>query len=126
MSTYTPANISAGDIDEARRALRPTPPNTPPRPPAATAKPTARARLDLAKERSHRAASAARRRHAEYGRRKATDGTLKKEKRPLTPPHHAAPDLTAQFLRDLGHPTTVIINRRAADQRPLWVQDAPW
>lgn len=47
MSTYTPANISAGDIDEARRALRPTPPNTPPRPPAATAKPMARARLDL-------------------------------------------------------------------------------
>jgi hypothetical protein len=37
-----------------------------------------------------------------------------------------AADVTAQFLRDLGHPTTVIINRRGADQQPLWLKDAPW
>ena len=34
MSTYTPAGISACDIDVARRNLRKTPPNSPPRPAA--------------------------------------------------------------------------------------------
>jgi len=86
----------------------------------------ARMRLELMQERSTRAQSAARRRHANYGRRKTADGKIKREPRPLTPPHMDAADVTAQFLRDLGHPTTVIINRRGADQKPLWLKDAPW
>ena len=83
-------------------------------------------RLELMQERTTRAQSAARRRHANYGRRKSADGKIKREPRPLTPPHMHAADVTAQFLRDLGHPTTVIINRRGADQKPLWLKDAPW
>jgi len=86
----------------------------------------ARMRLELMQERTTRAQSAARRRHANYGRRKTADGKIKREPRPLTPPHMHAADVTAQFLRDLGHPTTVIINRRGADQKPLWLKDAPW
>jgi hypothetical protein len=86
----------------------------------------ARMRLELMQERSTRAQSAARRRHANYGRRKTADGKIKREVKPLTPPHMHAADVTAQFLRDLGHPTTVIINRRGADQKPLWLKDAPW
>ncbi len=86
----------------------------------------ARLRLELLRERTTRAQSAARRRHANYGRRKTADGKIKREPRPLTPPHMAVADVTAQFLRDLGHPTTVIINRRGADQKPLWLKDAPW
>ena len=86
----------------------------------------ARFQLELMRERSTRAQSAARRRHANYGRRKTADGKIKREPRPLTPPHMHAADVTAQFLRDLGHPTTVIINRRGADQKPLWLKDAPW
>jgi hypothetical protein len=86
----------------------------------------ARYQLELLRERSTRAQSAARRRHANYGRRKTADGKIKREVKPLTPPHMAAADVTAQFLRDLGHPTTVIINRRGADQKPLWLKDAPW
>ena len=38
MSTYTPAGISACDIDVARRNLRKTPPNSPPRVRSARAK----------------------------------------------------------------------------------------
>ena len=83
-------------------------------------------RLELMQERTTRAQSAARRRHANYGRRKTADGKIKREMKPLTPPHMHAADVTAQFLRDLGHPTTVIINRRGADQKPLWLKDAPW
>ena len=86
----------------------------------------ARFQLELMQERSTRAQSAARRRHANYGRRKTADGKIKREMKPLTPPHMHAADVTAQFLRDLGHPTTVIINRRGADQKPLWLKDAPW
>ena len=86
----------------------------------------ARFQLELLQERSTRAQSAARRRHANYGRRKTADGKIKREMKPLTPPHMHAADVTAQFLRDLGHPTTVIINRRGADQKPLWLKDAPW
>jgi len=86
----------------------------------------ARLRLELLRERTTRAQSATRRRHANYGRRKTADGKVKREVKPLTPPHMDAADVTAQFLRDLGHPTTVIINRRGADQKPLWLKDAPW
>ena len=44
MSTYTPAGISACDIDVARRNLRKTPPNSPPRP-AAKQKPQEQKRV---------------------------------------------------------------------------------
>ena len=56
------------------------------------------------------------------------DATEVARKSVINPYHHSghAADVTAQFLRDLGHPTTVIINRRGADQKPLWLKDAPW
>ena len=60
MSPYTPAGISACDIDVARRNLRKTPPNSPPRPPPSarrrnragnTARPRARSRGALRRPR---------------------------------------------------------------------------
>ena len=56
----------------------------------------ARFQLELMQERSTRAQSAARRRHANYGRRKTADGKIKREVKPLTPPHMHAADVTAR------------------------------
>ena len=43
----------------------------------------------------------------------------------IPPPHMHAADVTAQFLGDLGHPTTVIIDRRARTRSRSWLKDAP-
>ena len=86
----------------------------------------ARLRLELLRERTTRAQSAARRRHANYGRRKTADGKIKREvttadAAPYARGRRDGPISQGPRPSHDGHN-----QQTGADQKPLWLKDAPW